>query len=132
MEKRAVIPKNIAQPVSQAYSHAIDARGNRFLFIAGQVALDPSGKVVGIRDIRAQTRQVFENIKAVLQAAGGGLENLVKTNTYMVNLDDYYAYTEVRSQYLTHPPLPAATLLEVKSLALKDLLIEIEGIAVLD
>jgi enamine deaminase RidA (YjgF/YER057c/UK114 family) len=82
MEKEAVQPKNVAEPVFKAYFHAIKARGNHTLFIAGQVAIDPSGKVVGTRDIRAQTRQVFENLKAILQEAGGSLENVMKTNTY--------------------------------------------------
>ncbi len=132
MEKKAINPKSICEPLFNAYSNGIAARGNRILFIAGQVAMDKNGKIIGIRDIRAQTRLVFENIKAIVEDAGGSMENIVKTTTFMTNLDDYYGYAEIRSQYFNKQPIPGGTVVEVKSLFPKDVLIEIEGIAVLD
>ena len=131
MEKKVINPKTIAPPVYNAYSHGIKV-GN-LLFIAGQVPQDAQGRITAIRDIRKQTEQVFENIKAILAEAGATLDNVVKLNLYMVDMDNnYQGYTEVRSRYLQGGQKPASTLVEVKSLVPKEALIEIEAVAVLD
>jgi len=100
------------------------------LFIAGQTASDAKGKVVGKRDIAAQTEQVYANLKAVLKAAGGTIDNLVMTTTYIVDRKYREGYNEVRRrQYKKNPP--TSTLVIVKGLAHPDYLIEIAGIAVI-
>jgi len=100
------------------------------LFIAGQTASDKDGNVVGKGDIEAQTRQVFKNLTAVLQEAGGTLDNIVMTTTYIVDRQYREGYNRVRKdQYKKDPP--TSTLVIVKGLAHEDYLIEIAGIAVL-
>jgi len=131
MQKVAVMPKNYHQPVNNAYSHAIKV--DNVLYIAGQVPLDDQGRVVGVRDMRKQATQVFKNIGRILKEVGAGFDNIVKWNGYMIDMDhNFPAYAEVRSKYFSKNPKPAATLVEVKSLALREFLLEIEAIAVLD
>ena len=129
MENVAINPASVAK--AQTYSHGIKV--GSLLFVAGQVARDAQGRMVGIRDIRAQTAQVYENIKAVLAEAGAGFDNVVKTTSYLVNMDlNYQGYSEARAKYLPKDKPPASTLVEVKSLVPRDALIEVEAVAVLD
>lgn len=129
MEKEIINPASIAK--AKTYSQGIKA-GN-LLFVAGQVARDAQGRTVGVRDIRAQTAQVFENIRAVLAEVGASFDNLVKITSYMVNMDlNYQGYSETRAKYLPKDKLPASTSVEVVSLVPKDALIEVEAVAVLD
>ena len=131
MEKTPINPKDVAEPVRNSYSHAI--KSGNLLFISGQIPMDAQGRIVGVRDIRAQTRQVFENLGAVLKEAGATFDNIVKWNGYLVNMDENLVpHAEVRAEFFSKQPLPAATLVEVKSLAMRDFLLEVEAIAVLD
>ena len=100
------------------------------LFIAGQTASDKEGNVVGKGDIKAQTRQVFQNIKAVLETAGASFDNLVMTTTYITDRKYREGYNEVRRDIYKQDP-PTSTLVIVSGLANPDYLIEIAGIAVL-
>ena len=118
-----------AQPVGH-YKMATRMEGGRLLYIAGQVARDADGEVLGKGDIRAQARQVFQNVRNVLQAAGGDLGDLLKITTYITNLDDFSAVAEIRSSFFPGP-LPASTLIVDKSLAQPELLLEVEGMAAL-
>ena len=102
----------------------------RLLFVAGQTASDQNGQVVGKGDIRAQTKQVFTNLKAVLEEAGGTLDDLVMTTTYIVDAQYREGYNEVRMGMYKKDP-PTSTLVIVKGLAHPDYLIEIAGIAIL-
>ncbi len=117
----------------RGYSHVVAASG-QMVFVAGQIALDKQGAIVGAGDLRAQTRQVLENVKAALAAAGATFADVVKLNTYVVglNADALAAIREVRSQYLPAENPPASTLVGVTALAMDGLLIEIEAVAVLD
>lgn len=117
------------KPIS-AYSQGIKVKGGQFLFLSGQVPLDAEGKLVGKGDIRAQTRQVFENLKALLEEGGGALENIVKLTVFLRNIEDYKAFVETRAQYL-RKDFPASTLVAVKDLVNKDWLVEVEAIAVI-
>lgn len=114
------------------YSHGVKVKlnGTTLLFISGVVALDADGRVNGKGDIRAQTKQVLENLKAILEAEGATFKDIVKITNYYMNYDDYPIIAEVRSQYFKDW-LPASTGVEVKRLIHKDLLVEIEAIAVL-
>ena len=129
MAKKVIQPKSLNDPRPR-YSQGILNSGGKLLFIAGQTASDKDGNVVGKGDIRAQTEQVFANLKAVLKAAGGTLDNLVMTTTYITDREYREGYNEVRrGQYKKAPP--TSTLVIVKGLAHPDYLIEIAGIAVI-
>ena len=129
MGKNFISPKAIAKPAG-AYSHGVLV-GN-IVFVAGQIGMDPDGRIP-IRNFRAQAEQVFENIKAVLIEAGATFDNVVKVNGYIIDMDMNFAiYSEVRSKYMSGDNLPAATLVEVKSLVPREALLEVEVIAILD
>jgi enamine deaminase RidA (YjgF/YER057c/UK114 family) len=100
------------------------------VYISGQVAFDASGALVGKDDFIAQTRQVMENLKAALAAAGATFENVVKVNTYVTDLSQIQALREIRASYFGPNP-PASTLVQIVALATPDLMIEVEAIAVL-
>jgi reactive intermediate/imine deaminase len=123
--------KSEALPPSPGYSQAVEIRpGSRLLYIAGQVALDRSGKLVGEGDLRAQAVQTFENLKATLQAGGASFENVVKLNGYFVDISQLAAFREVRDKYINLANPPASTAVEVKRLFREGFLIEIEAVAV--
>jgi 2-iminobutanoate/2-iminopropanoate deaminase len=116
-----------AKPVAN-YKLATRQEGGQLLYISGQVARDTDGNVVGKGDMRTQARQVFQNLRQVLQAAGGDFKDLMKITTYITNIEDFPAVAEVRSSVF-QGELPASTLIVVKSLFNPDFLIEVEGVA---
>lgn len=120
-------PAGLSTPTG--YSHVVSTRGGRTIYIAGQVALDAQGRVVGVGDLAAQARQVFANLEIALKAAGATFEHVVKTNYYLRDASQVATVREVRSKYFTKE-LPASTLVEVPRLAQPDFLIEVEVIAV--
>ena len=111
------------------YSHA--ARAGNTLYIAGQVAQDPSGNLVGKGDFEAQARQVFTNLKNITEEAGGNLKNIVKMTTLLTHYGHIGTYRSVRNEFFSEP-FPPNTLMIIESLALPDYMIEVEAIAVLD
>ena len=128
MAVKTIQPKNLNDPRPR-YSQGILAEGGKLLFVAGQTASDKDGKVVGKGDIKAQTAQVFANLKAVLEEAGGTLDDLVMTTTYIVDREYREGYNEVRRGIYKKDP-PTSTLVIVKGLAHPDYLIEIAIISV--
>ena len=102
----------------------------KVLHIAGQVAQDATGALVGKDDIRAQTRQVLENIRTVLAAAGGTMDDVARVTVYVTDMSGLGQIHEVRGQYFRRP-YPASTLVEVKRLVKPDYLIEIDAVAVI-
>jgi 2-iminobutanoate/2-iminopropanoate deaminase len=107
------------------YSQAIKANG--FIYLSGQVALDPkSGEIVG-SDIRQQTERVFENIIGILEAAGANLHHVIKTTVFLKDMNDFSAMNEVYARYFT-TAAPARSTVQVSRLP-KDTLVEIEVIA---
>jgi 2-iminobutanoate/2-iminopropanoate deaminase len=116
-----------AKPVAN-YKMATRMEGGRLLYISGQVAWDASGNIVGKGDVRAQARKAFENLRGVLQAAGGEVGSLMKITTYITKLEDFPAVAEARSATF-QGELPASTLIVVKALFHPDFLIEVEGVA---
>ncbi len=111
------------------YTHVVEITRGRTVFIAGQVAVDQSGKIVGQHDFRAQTQQVFENLKAALASVGTDFTRVVKLNMYVVDISQLQTLRDVRDHYVnTHNP-PASTLVEVRKLAREDFLIEVEAVA---
>jgi enamine deaminase RidA (YjgF/YER057c/UK114 family) len=116
-----------------AYSHVVVAKPGKIIFIAGQVANDKEGKLVGKDDLKAQAIQVFENLKTALAAAGATFDDVVKINWYIKSYkpDVLPTLREVRATYFSkNAPPPASTLVGVTSLAQEDYLLEVEAIAV--
>ena len=122
-------PPTMHQPTG--YTHVVEVTAGRPVYIAGQIALDPSGALVGPGDIRAQARQVFDNLQAALQAVGAGFEQLVKLTYYLVDATQLPVVREVRDRYVNTQQPPASTAVEVRRLARDDLLIEVEAVAVI-
>ena len=130
MKKHAIISPRLSKPVG-VFSHAVKAEGKQYLFISGVTARDANGNPVGKGDMRAQTKQVLENMKIILEDAGATFDNVVRVTVYVTDLKNCKDIHEVRAQYFKKD-FPASTLVQVAGLLHKDLLIEIEAIAVLD
>ena len=109
------------------YSQAIKANG--FVFVSGQLSLRPGDKELSAGDIGSQTEQVFANLRAILEAAGTSLDNLVKTTVFLQNLDDFAGMNEVYSKHVGDRP-PARSTVEVAKLP-SGALVEIEAIALI-
>ena len=122
-------PETVHPPVG--YSHVVEVTAGRPVYISGQVALDPTGALVGAGDIRAQTRQVFDNLRAALEAVGAGFEQVVKLNLYLVDATQLPVIREVRDQYVNARQPLASTAVEVRRLFREDALIEVEAVAVI-
>jgi len=99
------------------------------IYVSGQVAYNAEGRLVGEGDMKAQTRQVFDNIRAVLAAAGAGMEDIIKINTYITDQGRFMDMLEVRKEIFGANP-PASTAVVVAGLAFPGLLIEVEAIAI--
>jgi enamine deaminase RidA (YjgF/YER057c/UK114 family) len=98
------------------YTHVVEVTGGRTLYVAGQVALNQAGAVVGSGDLKAQTQQVFENLTLALAGAGATLDNVVKITVFMTDASQIQTFRDVRDRYFTGPP-PASTLVQVDRLA---------------
>ena len=99
------------------------------VYTSGQAAIDMDGNLVGIGDFDAQAEQVFANLAAVLSAAGSDLDKVVKVNIYLTDMSNFGKIVELRERFFSLP-YPADTIVEVGALALPELLIEIEAVAV--
>ena len=109
------------------YSQGISVESTKFVFTAGQIALDPSTNLLVEGDIEMQTERVLENLKAVLEAAGTGLDKVIKTTVFLKDMDDFSRMNGVYETYFDENP-PARSAVEVNRLP-KDSLIEIECVA---
>ena len=121
--------KSVHETKDRGYSHV--AKAGKTLYIAGQVARDVQGKLVGKGDFEAQARQVCTNLKNILQEAGGSLKNIVKMTTFLTHYGNADSHRKIRSEFLGDA-MPPNTLLIISSLASPDFMIEVEAIAVLD
>lgn len=99
------------------------------LLVSGQAAIDEQGELVGVGDFDAQAEQVFRNLQRVLEAGGSSLARVVKVTIFLTDMANFPKIVELRGKWFT-PPYPADTIVEVTSLALPELEIEIEAIAV--
>ena len=108
---------------------AIPSKGV-MVFVSGMTARGPDGKIAGIGDVEEQTRQVCENIKSALEAAGGSMDDVCRVDVYLRNIGDGERVNKVRRQFLRSPP-PASTLVEVSKLASPEFLVQISAIAVI-
>jgi len=122
--KEVVSTKDGPQAIGP-YSQAIKANG--FVFVSGQVAIDPSTQQVLNCDVAAQTERVMKNLSGILKAAGSGLEKVVRSTVFLKNMGDFAAMNEVYGRHFTSTP-PARSTVEVARLP-KDVLVEIDVIA---
>lgn len=123
-----VNPETMPKPVG--YSQLVAVTGGKLVLIAGQVALDRFGNLVGKDDFRAQTEQVFENLKAAVEAAGGTVRDVVKLNSYLLDLSQLTEFRRVRDAYINLENPPASTAVQVTRLFRSEFLIEVEAVAV--
>ncbi|MBI4483560.1 MAG: RidA family protein [Acidobacteria bacterium] len=128
-ENQHLNPPELAPP--RGYTHVVTAMGGRLVFVAGQVATDRQGKVVGENDAARQTEKVFENVRLALKAAGAELKDVVKITGFLTDEAYIAAYRQTRERIFEKIPAPASTLLVVKRLARPELLIEVEAVAVI-
>jgi enamine deaminase RidA (YjgF/YER057c/UK114 family) len=127
---RFVNPSELAPP--PGYTHVVEASGGRTVYLSGQVALDASGEVMGIGDLRAQTRQVFENLEVALGAVGAGFKDVVKLTYYVADPSwEGGALRSVRDEYVDTERPPASTAVGVRRHFREELLVEVEAVAVL-
>jgi len=108
---------------------AIPSKGV-MVFVSGMTARRADGKIAGIGDVEEQTRQVCENIKSALEAAGGSMDDVCRVDVYLRNIGDRERVNKVRREFFRSPP-PASTLVEVSKLASPEFLVEISAIAVI-
>jgi enamine deaminase RidA (YjgF/YER057c/UK114 family) len=133
-EIKVINPDGLARPMGQ-YSHITRVKASEFLFIAGQLAADKDGKLIGADDFDAQCRQVFANIEAALSSQGAGFANVVEFTTYLVHSQDVPKFMQFRLREFprmfasgTYPP---NTLLMVDRLVQEPFLIEVQTVAAL-
>ena len=122
---RTVISTPDAPKAIGPYSQGI--RANGFIFVSGQVAIDPATQQVVTGDVAAQTARVVQNLSEILEAAGSGLGKVVRTTVFLKNMNDFTAMNEVYGKYFSASP-PARSTVEVSRLP-KDVLVEIDVIA---
>jgi reactive intermediate/imine deaminase len=128
MTKRQIRTDNVREPMGH-FSQAIeiDAKG-KLVFISGMTARRADGTIAAIGDIEGQTRQVCENIKAAVEAAGGTLDDVCRVDVYVRNIEHFEKIHKVRREYFKSPA-PASTMVEVTKMVSPDYLIEINAIA---
>lgn len=126
--KTVINPPEMAAPTG--YSYAIKKTGTP-VFISGQVALDGKGKLVGENDVAAQVEQVFANLRSVVEACGGTLDDVVKITIYVTDASYRPAVAAARQRHFKEGQYPASTYLVVAGLAVPQLLVEIEAVAMI-
>lgn len=131
-EKPSVVTFVGAGP-ARGYSTAVqvDLGTCTMVIISGQVALDKEGNLVGKGDLARQTGQVFINIKTIVEAAGGTMDDLVKIGIYMLDAREVQAFRDVRDKFINIKNPPASTLVQVSGLFRPDLLVEVEATAII-
>ena len=110
------------------YTPVVTVKGGTMVFVSGLLARDKAGNIISKGDMGAQIRQVGENLTAALAAAGATLADLVRTQTFTTDIDEFFRHTAVRHEYLG--TLPTSTTVEVRRLSHPDFLVEVEVMAV--
>src|SRR4051812_22930456 len=129
MKKQQVQTGKVREPMGHfSQAIAIEAKG-KLVFISGMTARRPEGSIAGVGDIEVQTRQVCENIKSAVEAAGGTMDDICRVDVYVRNMEHFDKIHKVRQEYFK-PPLPASTMVEVTKMVSPDYLIEINALAV--
>jgi 2-iminobutanoate/2-iminopropanoate deaminase len=129
MQKEVFGAPSVYNPVR--YAQGIKTTGGTIVWISGQVSQDQEGKMVHRGDFSGQARQALTNLKAMVEAAGGTINDIIKVNTYLTDLRYREELARVRAEFFPDGKLPASTLVGVTALADPDMLVEIEAVAVL-
>ena len=127
MKRTAYQPPNVFVPAGKSYSHGIIVEAGRTLYVAGQTSRDKQGNIVCKGDAAGQTRQTLENMKRVIEGAGGRMEDVAKTTVFITDIKNREAVGRVRQEFFKGDP-PANTLVVISSLADPAFLVEIEAI----
>lgn len=127
--RKFIRPTNMALGAAAASAYSLGILADGVLWLAGQVAKDAAGAVVGIGDPAAQAEQVYENIKTLVEAAGGTMADVLFTRTYILDRAHRGPIAEVRKRYFPAPDYPCSTLLIVSGLADPNYLLEVEAVA---
>ncbi len=110
------------------YSQGIASDTGELVFTAGQIALKPGGSALCSDDIEEQARQALENVRAILDEAGSGIDQVIKVTIFLRDMNDYARVNQVYKDFFSTPPYPARSVVEVARLPM-DALVEIEAIA---
>ncbi|GLQ87739.1 RidA family protein [Dyella flagellata] len=119
-------------PPPPGYSQVVEVADGRLVFVAGQVALDKDGLVVGEGDISKQADQVFRNLSAAIESRGGTLKDIIKFTMFVTDMADRPAIRDIRDRYLAEAMVenpPASSLVQVSALFRPEFLVEIEAVA---
>jgi enamine deaminase RidA (YjgF/YER057c/UK114 family) len=128
--KKQITSPLLAKPNGHfSQATVIEAHG-RLAFISGMTAKAADGSIVGVGNVEMQTRQVCQNLKAAVEAAGGTLDDICRVDVYVRNMEHFSVIHKVRQEFFKEP-LPASTLVEVSKMVSPDYLIEISAIAVI-
>lgn len=125
---KTIIHTDRAPAAIGAYSQAV--RAGNTIYLSGQIPLVPATMQVVEGGFAEQTRQVFENLKAVIEAAGGSFDDVVKLNAYLTDLSNFATFNQIMGEYC-HEPFPARAAVQVSALP-KGVLVEVEGVVVLN
>ena len=129
--KKIVLESDKVGPPAAKYSHGWKVDGGKLVIIAGQVPEDKQGTIVAPGNFERQARQVFENLRNMLEAGGATFKDLVQLMVLLTEQDQWQPFDKIRGDYL-ESPYPATTLFVVKSLAKPEWMVEIEAVAVVD
>jgi enamine deaminase RidA (YjgF/YER057c/UK114 family) len=132
LERENIFPDALSKRIvggQVLYAPVVTVVPGRLIFVSGLLARDKSGAIVGTGDMCSQIRQVGENLKAALAAAGASLADLVRTQTFTTDIDEFFRHVDVRMEYFG-AALPTSTTVEVRRLSHPDFLVEVEAIAV--
>lgn len=122
-------PPTIAAPVG--YTHVVETRGGRTVYLSGQVGFAPDGSIVGNGDAGKQAEQAFANLAAGLEAVGGSFTDVVKFTIFMLDMADFGEIQRVRDSYVNTAEPPASSAVQVSAFVLDWIRVEIEAIAVI-
>jgi reactive intermediate/imine deaminase len=128
MSKEIINPNNVHKP--RGYSHAIKV--DKTVYVAGQVAIDPEGAIVGKGDWAVQAEQIYENMKRVLEAAGATMRDVVGLTYYVTDIDKFFKETRDARRKYFGDYFPTSTSVEISRLAQPEFLMEVNAIAVMD
>lgn len=129
IERENLFPEGLSRPTGH-WTTVTTARPGKLVFVSGLTAKNERGEIVGVGDVRAQTRQVCENLRAAMRAAGGSLADIMRVDVYIKDMAGFKDIHDIRREYFGPNP-PASTMVAVAGFTHPDMLIEINAIAVL-
>ena len=134
MPKQRLNPPSLFPSLQHGFSQIVAAEGGKTVYLSGQTAWDEKKRIIGGNDLGEQTRQALRNVRTAVEAAGGAMADVVSLRIYVVNYkpEDAAAVGKALREFFPGETAPASTWLGVTSLAVKDFLIEIEAIAVVE